>query len=71
MVDFIKEAEKIENEVIAWRRELHQYPELLLDLPKTTEFVMTHLKEMGYEPECICQSGVIAVLDSGIKRLCT
>lgn len=65
MVDFIKEAEKIENEVIAWRRELHQYPELLLDLPKTTEFVMTHLKEMGYEPECICQSGVIAVLDSG------
>ena len=49
MVDFIKEAEKIENEVIAWRRELHQYPELLLDLPKTTEFVMTHLKEMGYE----------------------
>lgn len=65
MVDFIKEAEKMEAEVIAWRRELHQYPELLLELPKTTEFVMKHLKEMGYEPESICQSGVVAVLDSG------
>lgn len=65
MVDFIKEAEKIEDEVISWRRQLHQYPELLLDLPKTTAFVIEHLKQMGYDPKCICQSGVIAVLDSG------
>lgn len=65
MIDFLKEAEKIEEEVISWRRQLHQYPELLLDLPKTTAFVMEHLKEMGYEPQCICSSGIVAVLDSG------
>lgn len=65
MVDFLKEAEKIENEVISWRRQLHQYPELLLDLPRTTAFVMERLQEMGYEPECICSSGIVAVLDSG------
>ena len=62
MVDFIKEAEKIENEVIAWRRELHQYPELLLDLPKTTEFVMKHLKEMGYEPELSNKGNVLVTI---------
>lgn len=65
MTDFIKEAEKIEEEVISWRRTLHQYPELLLDLPETTAFVIKHLTQMGYKPECICSSGVVAVLDSG------
>lgn len=65
MVNFLKEAEKIENEVISWRRQLHQYPELLLNLPITTAFVMEHLQEIGYEPKCICSSGIVAVLDSG------
>lgn len=65
MVDFLKEAEQIEEEVIRWRRDLHEYPELLLNLPKTTAYVEKVLKELGYEVEQICQSGLVAVLDSG------
>ena len=64
MVDFLKEAEGIEQEVIGWRRHVHQYPELLMDLPETAAFVERELKKMGYEPEYICQSGIVAVLDS-------
>ena len=64
MVDFLKEAEGIEQEVIGWRRHVHQYPELLMDLPETAAFVERELKNMGYEPEYICQSGIVAVLDS-------
>ena len=64
MVDFFKEAEGIEQEVIGWRRHVHQYPELLMDLPETAAFVERELKNMGYEPEYICQSGIVAVLDS-------
>lgn len=65
MPDFLKEAAQIEDEVITWRRHLHQYPELLLDLPRTTEYVEEELRKMGYEPVRICQSGIVAVLDSG------
>lgn len=64
MVDFLKEAEEIEQEVIGWRRHVHQYPELLMDLPETAAFVEHELKSMGYEPEYIGRSGIIAVLDS-------
>lgn len=64
MVDFLKEAEEIEQEVIGWRRHVHQYPELLMDLPETAAFVEQELKSMGYEPEYIGRSGIIAVLDS-------
>lgn len=50
MVDFLKEAEEIEQEVIGWRRHVHQYPELLMDLPETAAFVEQELKSMGASP---------------------
>lgn len=64
MIDFLKEANEIEEEVITWRRYLHQNPEFLLDLPVTAAYVYEELKKMGYEPEYICPSGIIALLDS-------
>ena len=65
MVDFIKEAVTIQQQVVLWRRDLHQCPELLLDLPKTSAYVERELQKMGYETERICQSGLTTVLDSG------
>ena len=47
MVDFIKEAETIQQQVVLWRRDLHQCPELLLDLPKTSAYVERELQKMG------------------------
>ena len=46
MVDFIKEAETIQKQVVLWRRNLHQCPELLLDLPKTSAYVERELQKM-------------------------
>ena len=68
MVDFLKEAEGIEQEVIGWRRHVHQYPELLMDLPETAAFVERELKNMGYEPEYICQSGICLLYTSPSPR---
>lgn len=62
MVDFIKEAETIQQQVVLWRRDLHQCPELLLDLPKTSAYVERELQKMGYETERICQSGQVLQL---------
>ena len=36
-------------EMIAWRRHLHQIPELALDLPKTAAFVAERLREFGVD----------------------
>lgn len=43
------EAEQLREEMIAWRRELHQIPEIGLALPQTVAFVTKKLDEMGIE----------------------
>lgn len=47
---FLEEAQALEAEMTAWRRELHQHPELGFDLTFTREFVKSHLEMMGCEP---------------------
>ncbi len=48
-MDIIQEVKKIEEEIINWRRDLHQIPELGLLLPKTVKYVSERLDEMGIE----------------------
>lgn len=48
----IKEiSEQISEQVIAWRRKLHQIPELGNELPKTAAYVKEKLDEMGVDYE--------------------
>ena len=50
----------------AWRRDLHQHPELSFDEHRTAAFVAARLREFGLEPvEAIGRTGVVAVIDSG------
>ena len=41
------EAEQLQEELTAWRRELHQIPEIGLSLPRTVAFVSKKLDEMN------------------------
>ncbi len=52
-------------EMKAWRRHLHQIPELVLDLPKTAAFVAERLREFGVDEihEGIATSGIVAVIN--------
>ena len=43
------EAEKLQEELTAWRRGLHQIPEIGLALPETVAFVTEKLREMGIQ----------------------
>ncbi|MCP1102960.1 amidohydrolase [Aequitasia blattaphilus] len=63
MNEFAVRAKELSSETIEMRRELHQIPELGLDLPRTTKYVMEKLKELGLEPKEICKSGVTAVIE--------
>ena len=49
----------------AWRRHLHQIPELALDLPMTAAFVAERLREFGVDElhEGIATSGMVAIIN--------
>ena len=53
------------EEMKAWRRHLHQIPELALDLPKTAAFVAERLREFGVDElhEGIAQTGMVAIIN--------
>lgn len=57
-------AERLSEQVIAWRRDLHQMPELGVDLPKTSAYVMKQLDEMGveYESGVGLEHAIVAVI---------
>lgn len=63
MNKIFEEAGKLKDELIDIRRTIHQWPEVGASLPKTKKFVIDKLKEFGYEPQEICESGIVAVLE--------
>lgn len=64
----LEEANKLQQQLSEWRRELHQMPEIGLKLPKTVEFVSKELEKMGIEykvyEECSC---IVALIGHGGK----
>ena len=60
---------ELKDELIGFRRYLHQNPELSFDLPKTTAFVMEKLREFGYEPQRIGKAGITCTVGQGGKTI--
>lgn len=57
------------NEVIKYRRDLHQIPEVGFKEFKTQKYIINTLKSMGYFPNIICETGVYVYIP-GIKKEC-
>src|SRR5690606_39975381 len=56
-------ARALQDKVIAWRRDIHQHPELGNREFRTAEVVAGHLRSLGLEPETgIAHTGVTAAL---------
>lgn len=56
-------AEKIEQQVIEWRRDFHQNPELSNREFKTAEKIAEHLKDLGMDIETsVAKTGVVGIL---------
>lgn len=62
MNQFLESARAMKDELTKYRREIHQNPEVGDHLPQTTKYVMERLKEFGYEPQEICDSGIVALV---------
>jgi amidohydrolase len=55
--------EEIENEVIAWRRDFHQHPELSNREYRTAGIVAEHLRSLGMEVQTgVAKNGVVGLL---------
>ena len=61
----LEAAEQLKEELLQIRRTIHENPEVGPSLPQTKEFVMKKLQEYGYQPEEICESGIVAILEGG------
>ena len=61
--------QELQEELISWRRRLHQHPELSFDLPETTAFVMEKLQEFGYEPQRVGRAGITCTAGQGGKTI--
>ena len=62
-------AQELREELVCWRRQLHQNPELSFDLPKTTAFVTEKLQEFGYEPRRVGRAGITCTVGHGGKTI--
>jgi amidohydrolase len=57
---------KIEDKVIAWRRDIHQNPELSYQETRTAALAAEHLKALGYEVRTeVGITGVVGLLKGG------
>ncbi len=64
-------ADKIEPKCIAWRRDLHQNPELGNRETRTAKIIATHLRSLGIETkEGVAKTGVVGVLKGGKPGPC-
>ena len=66
ITDFRSEAEALRSQLIAWRRDLHQHPELGFEVRRTAGIVAQTLGEFGYEVRTgVGRTGVVALLHGG------
>ena len=65
MLNTLKEVRGIEEQIIKWRRDLHQIPELGLELPKTVDYIKKQLDDMEIEYHTLINGNAIVGLIKG------
>jgi amidohydrolase len=61
-----KQAEAVLPRVVAWRRDLHEHPELGNREKRTARIIADHLRKLGYEVKTgVGKTGVVGVLRGG------
>ena len=63
MNKIMRDALSIKEDIVSYRRTIHANPEVGTELPMTKKFVMDKLREFGYEPKEICESGIVATIE--------
>lgn len=65
-MELYKRASEIQEDMVAWRRDIHMHPELGFEEKRTANLVAQNLREMGIEAEVgIGRTGVVARIGDG------
>jgi len=63
-LDFTTDAENLFEQLVDWRRDFHQHPELGFEETRTGRIIAAHLQELGMEVQAgVGQTGVVATLE--------
>jgi amidohydrolase len=64
-------ADKIESKCIAWRRDVHEHPELGNREQRTANLIAVHLRSLGIETkQGVAKTGVVGILKGGMPGPC-
>ncbi len=67
-MDLAKEAQGIQEQLVKWRRDLHQIPEVGMKVPNTSAYIQAQLKEMDIPFETYCDNcAIVATIGKGGK----
>ena len=69
MADFLKEALQLEEQVVAWRRHIHQNAEIGCELPKTATYVESVLDSLEIQHRRFFGCGVAAWIGEGERTV--
>ncbi|MGO4774962.1 amidohydrolase, partial [Lysobacter sp. 2RAB21] len=59
-------AAKVKADVVTWRRDFHEHPELSNREERTSAKVVEHLRKLGLKPRTgIARHGVVAIIEGG------
>ncbi|AGK98106.1 M20 metallopeptidase family protein [Clostridium pasteurianum] len=61
-MNFLNEANKIKDQLIAWRRDFHSHPELDYELFRTNEKIKAFLEGEGIEYRIVAKTGICAII---------
>ena len=64
--EVVQQAQRLQPKVLAWRRDIHQNPELGNREVRTSRLVAAHLRSLGLEVKTgVATTGVVAILKGG------
>ena len=63
----LEDVKALHSDMIQWRRDLHQIPELNLELPKTVAYLKRELESMGITYNTLVSGNAIVAVISGEK----
>ena len=66
--EILKSCEKLQKDLVEWRRLLHQNAEVGFELSATRQFILEKLRETGYKPTKCGKSGVVAEVGKSLKK---
>lgn len=70
MVNFLEKALEIQSELVAWRRDFHENPELGFEEYRTSEKIKEFLKSEGIEYHELANTGICAIIKgNGTKTI--